>query len=270
MKAVNVQLHKHFTVYLCDASEGNYKIADEVMVDTKEGPQLGTIISESPGIHPGLFPNKPIWKVLRKATDEDRKKIEGREKKAAEALRICKQKAEHLNLPMKLVDVSFQSGKITFFFTAESRVNFRDLVKQLAAEFHTRIEMRQVGARNEAKMMGGIGCCGRSVCCATFLRDFEPVTIRMAKDQGLSLDPAKISGLCGRLLCCLAYESDTYTGFKKDLPKCGSRLMTSYGEGKIVKVNVLAQTLLVELEEGRQLTLKVEEFKNNLMEKEVN
>jgi cell fate regulator YaaT (PSP1 superfamily) len=168
---------------------------------------------------------------------------------------------------MKLVDASFQSNgdKITFFFIAENRVNFRELVKQLASEFHTRIEMRQIGARNEAKMRGGVGCCGLPICCASFLPDFEPVTIRMAKDQGISLDSAKISGLCGRLLCCLAYESDTYSELNKDLPKCGSRVMTAHGEGKVVKLNVISQTLLIETEDNRLITIKANELKNKVI-----
>jgi len=188
---------------------------------------------------------------------------EEEEKKVAEAMKKCKEKAEHLGLPMKVVGVDFQSGgeKITFFFTAETRINFRELVKQLASEFHARIEMRQIGARNEAKMMGGVGCCGLPLCCVSFLPDFEPVTIRMAKDQGLSLDPTKISGLCGRLLCCLEYEASTYSEFLKDLPKCGSRIVTSSGEGKVIKQNVLSKTLLVAFDDGRLLTIKVEEIK---------
>ena len=263
MNVVNVQLLNRFIVYGCDAADGNYRVGEEVMVDAEEGPQLGTIISPWPGINPAICPHKQMRKVLRRATDDDRKKSDAKEKRGEEALRICKQKAEQLHLPMKLVDVSFQSGKITFSFIAESRVNFRDLVKQLASEFHTRIEMRQIGARNETKMKGGVGCCGRPICCAAFLHDFEPVTIRMAKDQGLSLDPAKISGLCGRLLCCLAYEAETYSQLNKENPKCGSRINTPYGAGRVLKVNVIARTLLIELEEGRQITIGTDELKSN-------
>jgi len=250
-------------VYCCDAQEGNYKVDDVVVVDTKdEGIQIGSIVSEPRERNAGTFA-EPVNKVLRRATDEDLQKMEQAEKKAAEALRTCKQKIERLQLPMKLVDVSFKGDgdKITFYFIAESRVNFRELVKQLAAELHTRIEMRQIGARNEARMKGGVGCCGRPICCASFLPDFEPVTIRMAKDQGLSLDPTKISGLCGRLLCCLGYEAETYNELSKGLPKSGSRVMTAYGEGKVSKINVIAQTVLIELEDKRQVSIKVDELK---------
>jgi len=262
MRVADVQLNKRFIIYRCDAGDENYKAGDVVVVDTKEGPQIGKIISDVLRMNAETFP-KPTYKILRKVTFVDKEKEKEEEKRAAEALKIGKQKVETLNLPMKLLDVSFASGggKITFFFTAESRINFRELVKQLAAEFHTRIELRQIGARNEAKLMGGVGCCGRPICCASFLSNFEPVTIRMAKDQALSLDPAKISGLCGRLLCCLAYESDTYNGLKKELPKNGSRVMTAYGEGKVIKVNVISRTLLIELADSRRITIKADELK---------
>ncbi|MBW1679111.1 MAG: stage 0 sporulation family protein [Deltaproteobacteria bacterium] len=266
IRVVNVQLDKCHIILKCEAGEGNYKISDLVIVDTREGPRLGRVTSKALGVNPAIFPG-PIKKILRVATDDDRKKIEAKEKKVAEALKICKQKIDQLELPMKLVDARFQSNgdKITFFFIAEKRVNFRELVKQLASEFHTRIEMRQIGARNEAKMRGGVGCCGLPICCASFLPDFEPVTIRMAKDQGISLDPAKISGLCGRLLCCLAYEADTYRELNKDLPKCGSRVMTDHGEGKVVKLNVITQTLLIETEDNRLITIKANELKNKVI-----
>jgi cell fate regulator YaaT (PSP1 superfamily) len=263
MRTTNVQIKNRYTVYTCDATEGNYKIDDVVMVDTRdEGIQLGKVISEPRERNADIFA-EPVRKVLRVATDADLQKMEDERKKAAEALKACKQKIEKLHLPMKLVDVGFRAGgeKITFYFIAESRVNFRELVKQLASELHTRIEMRQIGARNEAKMKGGVGCCGRPICCASFLPDFEPVTIRMAKEQGLSLDPTKISGLCGRLLCCLGYEAETYSELSKGLPKVGSRVMTAYGEGKVSKVNVIAQAALIELEDRRQVSVKVDELK---------
>lgn len=265
LRVINVRLEGCHIVLKGDDREGNYKIGDLVMIETKEGIQMGRVISEPQEMSSAIFPTPP-YSILRVATEEDCKKKEEEDRKTAEAVKICKQRVEQLGLSMKVVDVSFQSGeeKITFFFTAENRINFRELVKQLAAEFRTRIEMRQIGARNEAKMMGGVGCCGRPLCCISFLPDFEPVTIRMAKDQGLSLDPAKISGLCGRLLCCLAYEADTYGEFIRCLPKCGGRITTAYGEGKVVKLNVIAQTLLVEFEDGRQITIKASELKEKV------
>jgi cell fate regulator YaaT (PSP1 superfamily) len=262
MRAAQVKLEKRHIVLRCDTKEENFNLGDLVVVETKEGPQMGRVISEPQDLNTEIF-SKPTPPVIRLATDEDRKKQEEEEKKAAEAMKKCKEKAEQLALPMKVVGVDFQSGgeKVTFFFTAETRINFRELVKQLASEFHARIEMRQIGARNEAKMMGGVGCCGLPLCCVSFLPDFEPVTIRMAKDQGLSLDPTKISGLCGRLLCCLEYEASTYSEFLKDLPKCGCRIATSSGEGKVIKQNVLAKTLLVDFDDGQKLTIKAEEIK---------
>lgn len=263
MRTTNVQLMNRYTIYTCDAKEGNYKVDDVVVVGTKdEGIQIGKIVSEPRERDTGIF-LEPVRKVLRQATEEDLQKMEEADKKATEALKTCKQKIEKLHLPMKLVDVAFKAEgeKIVFYFIAESRVNFRELVKQLAAELHTRIEMRQIGARNEAKMRGGVGCCGRPICCASFLPDFEPVTIRMAKDQGLALDPTKISGLCGRLLCCLGYEAELYNELSKGLPKIGSRVMTAYGEGKVSKANVIAQTVVIELEDRRQVSMKVDEVK---------
>ena len=264
MRVVSVQLKNCYLTIRCDTKGRNYKPGDLVMVETKEGIQMGKVLSEPWEMNETLFA-RPKGRILRLANAKDLQKIEEQDKKVAEALKICKQKIEELELPMKLVDVSFHDeGKITFYFVAETRINFRELVKRLASELHTRIEMRQIGARNEAKMRGGVGCCGRPVCCASFLRDFEPVTIRMAKDQGFSLDPAKISGLCGRLLCCLAYEADTYSELIKKLPKCGSRVMTAYGEGKVSKLNVIAQKILIELEDGRQITIKADELKNTV------
>ncbi|MBN2467226.1 MAG: stage 0 sporulation protein [Deltaproteobacteria bacterium] len=263
MKIVHVQLKGRFVVYRCDAGEESYKPGDFVVVLTKTGEKIGTVISKPLERNPEHFP-APANKVLRLATDEDRKRQEEEEKRQSEALKICRQKVGQLNLPMKLVDADFAPGgeKVTFFFIAESRVNFRDLVKQLASELHMRIEMRQIGARNVAQTIGGIGCCGRPLCCTSFLSNFDPVSIRMAKDQGLSLDPAKISGLCGRLLCCLSYECRTYEELKKNLPAVNSRVMTVYGGAKVLKVNVIAQTVNVELEDGRQLSIASEDIQD--------
>lgn len=261
-RVLSVRIDRRHVVLRCEAKEGNYKIGDSVLVDTKEGIQIGSVVLEPRELNSELFPT-PACKVMRLVTEEDLQKQTEDEKRGAEALKICEQKIERLDLPMKLVDVRQhpRGEKITFFFTAESRVNFRDLVKQLAAEFHAQIEMRQIGARNEAKTMGGVGCCGRPICCAAFLQDFDPVTIRMAKDQGLSLDPAKISGLCGRLLCCLAYEAEGYAELVKTLPKTGSIMKSTQGEGRVVKLNVLAQSVTLELADGRQVTVGVDELR---------
>ena len=198
--------------------------------------------------------------VLRKATEEDSKKVEENKVREKEAFSICESKIVTHELPMHLVDVefTFDVNKIIFYFTAEGRIDFRELVKDLAAVFRTRIELRQIGVRDEAKMLGGIGCCGRPLCCATFLGDFEPVSIRMSKDQNLSLNPAKISGICGRLMCCLKYENHLYCdkgggcgaccGAQREaIPKQGALVVTPLGEGKVVRVNRNDKTAAVRL-----------------------
>src|SRR5699024_10160430 len=183
----------------------------------------------------------PLKKVLRIATTEDKENVAENERLASEALSLCIHKVEIHKLDVNIVDVeyTFDRNKIIFYFTAEGRLDFRDLVKDLAAKFKTRIELRQIGVRDDAKLLGGIGPCGRMLCCSTFLGDFEPVSIKMAKDQSLSLNPAKISGLCGRLMCCLKYENDDYETAKRELPDLGKVIQTPYGSGKVVGLNML-------------------------------
>ena len=269
MKVVTVQLRKSFNTFLCETGGEHYRTGDVVVVQTSDGYELGKVICDALRRSADTYP-KPKYKVVRLATEEDLAREDDDIKRGTEALKICKQRIEQLALPMKLLDVKFAAGgeKVTFFFTAENRVNFRELVKQLAAEFQARVELRQVGARNEAQEIGGVGCCGRPICCASFLPRFEPVTIRMAKDQGLSLEPSKISGLCGRLLCCLAFEAGTYAEQLKKMPKPGNRVTTSYGDGKVLKANVLAQSLVIDLEEGRRMTLPLADVKKKTRHEE--
>src|SRR5690625_1601988 len=197
----------------------------------------------------------PLRKIRRIATDEDRHNIEENKQLAKEALQTCQHKIREHKLDMKVIDseYTFDRNKVIFYFTAEGRVDFRQLVKDLATKFKTRIELRQIGVRDEAKLLGGIGPCGRMLCCSTFLGDFEPVSIKMAKDQNLSLNPSKISGLCGRLMCCLKYENETYEEAKRNLPDVGERVETERGAGKVVDLNILAKTIHVELEETQQI-----------------
>ncbi|MCD5390267.1 stage 0 sporulation family protein [candidate division NPL-UPA2 bacterium] len=206
-----------------------------------------------------------LRKVKRVVTAEDRKRWEENERKAREVFKTCLQKIKDKELPMKLVDAeySFDRSRITLYFIAEERVDFRELVKDLAHLFKTRIEMRQIGARDEAKRLGGFGPCGRPLCCATFLKEFEPVTIRMAKEQRLSLDPGKVSGVCGRLLCCLMYECQTYREMGRRLPREGTKVITEQGEGEIVDLNILKQTVTVELKEGQKVEIPVEKLKRH-------
>ena len=179
-----------------------------------------------------------------------------------EAFQFCLLKIHEKNMNMKLVktEILLDRSKMIFYFTSEKRVDFRELVRDLAAEFKMRIEMRQIGVRDEAKMVCGIGSCGRELCCASFLRNFDLVSVKMAKEQNLALNPAKISGVCGRLMCCLAYEFQTYMELKKDLPKMGKHIVTRSGKGKIIRQNVHNQTVTVELEEGGEVTVHVSEI----------
>jgi len=206
-------------IYYFECEEFDLKAEDTVIVETIRGIEYGTVVIGKKNISENKLV-LPLKKVIRKANKEDEKVYRSNKEKEKKALEICKQKINEHNLPMRLIDVeyTFDIGKIIFYFTAEGRVDFRELVKDLASIFKTRIELRQIGVRDEAKMLGGIGACGRELCCNCFLGEFQPVSIRMAKEQNLSLNPAKISGICGRLMCCLKYESELYDteGNKED------------------------------------------------------
>ena len=195
----------------------------------------------------------PLKKVIRKATDQDVRQLVANKEKEQSAYQIGLEKIAAHNLPMKLVGVeqTFDGNKIIFYFTADGRIDFRELVKALAAVFRTRIELRQIGVRDEAKMIGGLGCCGRELCCSVWLSDFASVSIRMAKEQNLSLNPAKISGICGRLMCCLKYENESYERAKEDFPHSGSIVDTPDGEGKVIGTNIFKNTVSVELKETK-------------------
>jgi len=198
-------------IYYFDCEDFDLNTGDAVIVETIRGIEYGIIVLDKRDLSEDKLV-MPLKKVLRKATEEDRLTYEENKKKSIKAFDICKQKIKEHSLPMRLIDVeyTFDMGKIIFYFTTEGRVDFRELVKDLAAIFKTRIELRQIGVRDEAKMIGGVGTCGRVLCCNCFLGEFEPVSIRMAKEQNLSLNPTKISGICGRLMCCLKYESECY------------------------------------------------------------
>ncbi|NLB79855.1 MAG: stage 0 sporulation family protein, partial [Clostridiaceae bacterium] len=192
----------------------------------------------------------PLKKVMRKATEEDLIQLEENRKRSEEAFSICLEKIQKHDLEMKLIDVeyTFDNNKIMFYFTADGRVDFRELVKDLASVFRTRIELRQIGVRDEAKMLGGIGACGRSLCCNSHLSEFHPVSIKMAKEQSLSLNPTKISGSCGRLMCCLKYEQDTYEYLLKKTPKIDAVVQTPNGQGVVVQVSLLKEMVRVKLD----------------------
>ncbi len=265
-KVIGVRFRKAGKIYYFDPGEKILNLNDMVIVETSRGLEMGKVVEEKKTVNKKEV-IQPLKKVIRKATKADYSQLEENKRKEKEAFEICLQKIAEHKLDMKLIQVeyTFDRSKIIFYFIAEGRVDFRELVKDLAAVFHTRIELRQIGVRDEAKIIGGMGPCGRPFCCATFLEDFESVSIRMAKNQNLSLNPTKISGVCGRLMCCLRYEADTYEEVRDVYPDVGSMVITPDGEGKVTSVNVVKKTIQVELAESKkQQEFPVEEV--DLME----
>jgi len=253
--------------FTCGALE--LHAGDRVIVETDKGRGIGAVVRE-PREVPGSELHEGIKQVLRAATVEDMESAARSKIREKDAFAYCQKKISERDMEMKLIRVEylFDGSKAIFFFTADGRIDFRDLVKDLAYAFHTRIEMRQVGVRDEAKMVGGIGICGRELCCSSFLREFEPVSVKMAKEQNLALNPTKISGQCGRLLCCLGYEFETYSTLKKNLPKCGRYIQCGEVCGEVVKQNVLAATVTVRTEEHREIILRGEDIRpDQIMDK---
>ncbi|MBI5375985.1 MAG: stage 0 sporulation protein [Candidatus Schekmanbacteria bacterium] len=238
------------------------KKGDYCIVEVDKG-QDAAIVTSDPFIpHKGTDISS-FKKVIRKATDDDVKKIETHKEKEREVLRKAGDKVESRNLQMKIVrvDTSFDDSKIIFYFIADGRIDFRELVKDLAYEFRTRIEMRQIGVRDQARIIGGYGHCGRELCCSSFLEEFEPVSIKMAKAQNLTLNPNKLSGICGRLMCCLMYEYTTYKEINRDLPKYGKKVTLHDGRtGKVRKVNTITRKLIVELEDTTMVTVDADDL----------
>lgn len=260
VKVVGVKFKTSSRVYYFDPLDLTFRTGDGVIVETSRGLEFGTATSETIEVEESeiVAPLKP---VIRIATDEDRRLRELYSKKEPEAFAVCEQKIAEHQLDMKLVNAEyiFNGSKIVFYFTADERVDFRELVKDLAYSLRTRIELRQIGVRDEAKMLGGLGPCGRPVCCNAFLDDFRPVSIKMAKEQNLSLSPTKISGLCGRLMCCLQYEQNVYESMKKVMPKVGKEINTIDGVGTVVENNAITERTKVRLtmEDG---TIDVREY----------
>ncbi|MGA9289290.1 MAG: stage 0 sporulation family protein [Anaerobacillus sp.] len=254
-EVVGVRFKKAGKIYYFDPSSLQVSDKDFVIVETARGVEFGKVVLANKQVDEEDVV-LPLKKVIRIADEKDRLAVEDNKHAAEEAFDVCVSKIEEYKLDMKLVDVeyTFDRNKIIFYFTADGRVDFRELVKGLASIFRTRIELRQIGVRDEAKMLGGIGPCGRMLCCSTWLGDFEPVSIKMAKDQNLSLNPAKISGLCGRLMCCLKYENDAYESGKKELPDVGKTIHTGQGKGKVVGLNILERLVQVELFELNRVT----------------
>jgi cell fate regulator YaaT (PSP1 superfamily) len=253
VSVVGVKFRKSGKVYYFSPNQLNIAVGDPVIVETARGVEFGIVACGPKDILTSEVVS-PLKPVVRKASAEDQQRAKENEVKEKEALDICISKVAKHELPMKLVDVeyTFDRNKLVFYFTADGRVDFRELVKDLAAVFRTRIELRQIGVRDEAKMIGGLGCCGRPMCCASFLGDFEPVSIKMAKEQNLSLNPAKISGVCGRLMCCLRYEYEAYKACKQGLPKVGQEVKTAKGAAKVIDVDILRRLVRLDYGDGGQ------------------
>jgi len=261
---IGVRFKKAGKIYYFAPEEQPILKNDYVIVETARGIEYGKAVTDIKQVSENDVV-LPLKKVVRLADQKDQLNVEENKQAAEEAYEVCSDKISEHQLDMKLVDVeyTFDRNKIIFYFTADGRVDFRDLVKDLASIFRTRIELRQIGVRDEAKMLGGIGPCGRMLCCSTFLGDFEPVSIKMAKDQNLSLNPTKISGLCGRLMCCLKYENDEYETAKAELPDVGESISTPDGLGKVIGLNILERLIQVDLS-GQERTLEytLEEIMN--------
>ena len=269
-KVVGVRFRNVGKIYYFSPKDYEVKAGDHVIVETARGIEYGKVVLAPREVGDESVVH-PLKEVLRVATKEDNEREAQNRIREKDAFKICQKKIREHGLEMKLIDAeyTFDNNKVLFYFTADGRIDFRELVKDLAAVFRTRIELRQIGVRDEAKMLGGIGSCGRPLCCATFLGDFEPVSIRMAKDQSLSLNPTKISGICGRLMCCLKYENHMYCKHgcngcgrreRIEIPKMGSKVVTTMGEVKVVGINRKERTAAVQLSPDNTIQVEWEEL----------
>ena len=245
---IGVRFREVGKIYYFDPDGNELEKGEYVIVETSRGIECGEVAMANRLISDDDI-SFPLKKLIRKATREDIEKVRENKEKEKKAFEVCLEKIKEHKLNMKLINVeyTFDNNKILFYFTADGRVDFRELVKDLAYVFRTRIELRQIGVRDEAKMLGGLGICGRPFCCKTFLGDFQPVSIKMAKEQGMSLNPVKISGICGRLMCCLKYEQEAYTDLLKKTPKIGAIVGTPDGKGTVVDLNLITGVLSVSL-----------------------
>lgn len=272
LKIIGVRFKKAGKIHYFDPADDVVEKGDHVIVETTRGLECGEVVIGERDLPEAEIPShcskfSPIRRIHRKATKADMLRVEENKLSEKKAFITCKEKIAEHGLPMKLIDVNytFDVNKIIFYFTADGRVDFRELVRDLAYVFHTRIELRQVGVRDDAKHLGGVGCCGRPLCCTNFLGDFAPVSIRMAKEQNLSLNPTKISGICGRLLCCLKFESDYYhekymQNFQFFQPERGERVILTEGMGRVVSVNYQAKTATVSLDNRKVITASWEDI----------
>ena len=265
-KVIGVRFRTAGKIYFFSPGKLEIKTGDKVIVETARGVEFGSVVTGSKEVEDDKI-TQPLKSVIRLATEDDKKKEEKNKEKEKEAFKICLDKIHKHGLEMKLIDAeyTFDNNKVLFYFTADGRIDFRELVKDLAAVFRTRIELRQIGVRDETKILGGIGICGRELCCKSYLADFAPVSIKMAKEQNLSLNPTKISGVCGRLMCCLKNEAETYEYLNSRLPNVGDTVTTIDGcKGEVQSINVLRQLVkvLIEVNDEKELReYKVKELK---------
>jgi cell fate regulator YaaT (PSP1 superfamily) len=264
MEVIEVQFKAQRKEFYKNTRALYLRTGNHCVVQADRGEDIGQIISIT-----RAEPNEvegDMKEVLRHATEKDVEHLAEMRAKESEALKVCQQKVAEHKLPMKLVDVEYQfdGNKVTFYFTSEGRIDFRELVKDLAGVFRTRIDLRQIGVRDEARRFDGMGMCGRRLCCATFLKDFEPVTLKMAKDQNLPLTPSKISGACGRLMCCLDYELEYYKDLTKEIPKIGSKIRVFGGEHRIEKVDIFNRTVILTDADRNQIEVKLETLQEEL------
>lgn len=258
-EVVQVKLREAGNADYYSTSGLKFKVGECVIVEADRGLEYGEVVSE-PELILDKEVTRPLLKVIRRATSGDLYQIDKNKKRIEDVIATCEKKIVDHKLNMKLIDAeySFDRSKIIFYFTAEDRIDFRDLVKDLAKMFKARIELKQIGVRDEARLLDGYGPCGRRLCCAKFLKGFEPVTIKMAKVQNLPLNPTKISGCCGRLMCCLGFENETYKELMRGMPKEGDTVKTKQGKGKVISVNAIRRDALVELDDGRQVKIVYE------------
>lgn len=257
-EVIGVRFKDTGKVYYFDPTGEKLRHGEKVIVETARGVECGVIAMENREVSDSSIV-QPLRKLVRRATRDDLRRVEENRRKERSAFQICEKKIAERGLEMKLVDVeyTFDNSKILFYFTADGRVDFRELVKDLAGQFRTRIELRQIGVRDEAKMLGGIGICGRPFCCGSFLGGFQPVSIKMAKEQGLSLNPVKISGACGRLMCCLKYEQEAYQDLLRTTPKVNALVSTPEGKGVVIDQNLLTGKLTIRLDKDPDAAPKV-------------
>lgn len=262
-KIAGIRLRNNGKVYHFESGHFVLKKGDKVVVNTEQGQTLGVVCME-PRLPSETYDERQLKKVHRLATEKDIERYEKNCRLEKEIYAFSYEKIKERDLPMCLVAAErlLDGSKVVIYFSAESRVDFRELVKDLVQKFHARIEMKQIGVRHQAKMVGGLGTCGRQLCCSSFLFNFEPVSIKMAKKQNLSLNPSKISGMCGRLMCCLTYEYDYYDNARKNIPKVGKRIDTSKGKGKVIRQNLLRESLTVLLDSQEEIEISNSEIHN--------